>query len=251
MTQYSAADQATEDLLAHAMDTRAVHQRAEADVPAALCAVSDRVRHLRTQYTAADPHHNATRARLDNAARDALAAPGALSVLIRFADEHELPGRRSGPATGDLDLMIQGALLFGCLLHLSAHPISAIFWWKLAAGAGDPTAATCLYLQHVIRGDNHEGFLWFNQAIALDRAAQPQSPPPSLPDIDGWHQIVARLLPAHHSLTSTPIPCADLAPALDRLVTRFDYDQGDPDIDLDGIAARPDPSFTRSLEALT
>jgi hypothetical protein len=178
-------------------------------------------------------------------------------VLIRFADEQELPGRRPCRATGpgpgpDLDLLVEGALLFGCLLHMSAHPISAAFWWRFAAGAGDPTAATCLYLQHVARGDSREGFSWFNQALALQRAAHPGTLPPTHPEFEDWHQIVARLLPAPlPTAAAAPLRCADLAPALERLVVHSDHDLDDLDLDLDGIAARPGPSFTRSLEALT
>ncbi|WP_052433236.1 hypothetical protein [Streptacidiphilus carbonis] len=260
MTQHSAKDQAAERLRAFAGHTRTVHQCAEAEVPEALRTISKHVRRLRSRRDEHGRHRSATRAHLDEAAHNTLSTPGALSILIRFADEQELPGRRPrratvgdcGPGSSsgpDLDLQIEGALLFGCLLHLSSHPISAVFWWKVAAGAGDRTAATCLYLQHVLRGDNREAFLWLNQAIALEHAANPRTPPPTLPGMDHWPQILPRLLPPHRSGPTAPIPCRDLASALDRLVVRSDPE--DLGVDLDGIAARPDPSFTRSLEALT
>lgn len=253
MTQPSAKDQAAEAILRPTAGTRAVHERAEADVPAALRDISERVRRLRSRRTEADEHRNRTRACLDTAARDALSAPGAMAVLIRFADEHELPGRRNRGFVGpdpDVDLQVEGATMFGCLLHLSGHPISAVFWWKFAAGAGDRTAATCLYLQHILRGDNRGAFLWLTQAIAFERAAQPHALPPTLPQIESWPQILPRLLPIHRPGASTPIPCADLAPALRLLVLRPDPDLDDLELDLDGVAGRPGPGFTRTLEAL-
>ncbi|MFC1416122.1 hypothetical protein [Streptacidiphilus cavernicola] len=262
MTRLSAKDQAAEHLRAYAARTRTVNQLADVDLPAALSEISHRVRQLRARRAqAAGQHRNATRARLDEAARNTLATPGALTVLIRFVDEQELPGRRPlrsvapGP---DPDLQIEGALLFGCLLHLSTHPISAVFWWKIAAGAGNQTAAICLYLQHVLRGENREAFWWLNQAIAVERATHPATAmPPSLPEIDIWPEILPRLLPAHRPTATTPILRADFTPALDRLVVRPDpnpdpYDLDlDIDVDIDGIAGRPGPSFGPSLEALT
>ena len=259
MTQHSAKDQAADRLRAYATRAPTLHQRAEAEVPDALRTISDRVRRLRARRAENGRHRNVTRTCLDDAARTTLSAPGALTVLIRFADEQELPGRRPRRPCGtchstagpDLDLQIEGALLFGCLLHLSSHPISAVFWWKVAAGAGDRTAATCLYLQHVLRGDNREAFLWLNQAIALERAAHPRTPPPALPEMDHWPQILPRLLLPLRSGPPAAIPCADLASALDRLVVRSDPEDLGLDLDLDGIAARPGPGFTRSLQALT
>ncbi|MHA6760196.1 hypothetical protein [Streptacidiphilus sp. PAMC 29251] len=250
MTQHSDLDEAVERLTAFAARTREIHQAAEADVPEALRTIAARVRQARARAAGNRYPRNEARDLLDEAARTTLSAPGAMAVLVGFAHEQEPPGRRQQPFTGshlDLDLQIEGALLFGCLLHLSAHPISASFWWKVAAGAGNRTAATCLYLHRVLRGDSREAFWWLTQAIAL---AKPHNPPPTLPAISGWPQILPHLLPAPGPVRSTPVPFAQLACELDRLVVRPgpDPDNDDPAIDVDGIAACPGPSFTRRLE---
>jgi hypothetical protein len=48
---------------------------------------------------------------------------------------------------------IDGALHFGCLLSLAQELEGAMWWWQFAAGAGNATAAYCLYLLHLSRGD--------------------------------------------------------------------------------------------------
>lgn len=70
------------------------------------------------------------------------------------------------------DLDIDGAQLFGCMLHLADHPQSAQFWWELAAGAGHLGAAYCLYLHHTAQGARAQATHWLDQlrlqAIDLD-----------------------------------------------------------------------------------
>jgi hypothetical protein len=255
MTQPPDMDQTFERLAAFVARTREVHQAAEADVPDALRVIAARVTQARARAAQNRRPRNESRTLLDEAARVALSAPGAMAVLVGFADEQEPPRRSHRRHTGldlNLDLQIEGALLFGCFLHLSAHPISASFWWKIAAGAGNQTAATCLYLHHVLRGDSREALWWLTQAVALNRAAEPHEPPPSLPEVSSWHHILPRLLPAPAPgpVGGTPVPFAQLASELDRLVVRPgpDPDADDVDIDVDGVAACPGPSFTRRLE---
>lgn len=63
---------------------------------------------------------------------------------------------------------IDGALHFGCLLNLAAKSEGAQWWWQYAAGAGNATAAYCLHLFHLRRGDLRDAEHWMSQALALD-----------------------------------------------------------------------------------
>ncbi|MFD9813471.1 hypothetical protein [Streptomyces sp. NPDC059080] len=60
-----------------------------------------------------------------------------------------------------------GALHFGCLLHLAGCPEGAQFWWQFAAGAGNAAAAHCLHLLHLTRGELRDAAHWADQAAAL------------------------------------------------------------------------------------
>jgi hypothetical protein len=64
-----------------------------------------------------------------------------------------------------------GALHFACLLHLADCTEGAQFWWQFAAGAGNPTAAYCMYLVHLGRGELRDAQHWAFQAAELDAAA--------------------------------------------------------------------------------
>ncbi|NUK54495.1 hypothetical protein HRW23_35140 [Streptomyces lunaelactis] len=61
-----------------------------------------------------------------------------------------------------------GALQFACLLNLAGCREAAQFWWQFAAGAGNPTAAYCLYLLHLGRGERRDAEHWADQAANLD-----------------------------------------------------------------------------------
>ncbi|MGI5461082.1 hypothetical protein ACQEWB_49615 [Streptomyces sp. CA-249302] len=63
---------------------------------------------------------------------------------------------------------IEGALYFGCLLSLAQEDEGAIWWWQFAEGAGDATAAYCLYLQHLRRGELRDAEHWIGQALKAD-----------------------------------------------------------------------------------
>ncbi|MER6112684.1 hypothetical protein ACWGPD_09865 [Streptomyces hirsutus] len=108
------------------------------------------------------------------------------------------------------DLDIDGAQLFGCMLHLAGHPQSAQFWWELAAGAGHLGAAYCLYLHHTGQGARAEATHWLDQlrlqAIDLDeefllgaarftRWMHKHRPPAAHPDL--LEEVVRLAL--HHS----------------------------------------------------
>ena len=95
---------------------------------------------------------------------------------------------RSGQAAEHLSgivddpIDIDGALHFGCLLNLAKKPEGALWWWQYAAGAGNATAAYCLHLLHLRRGELRDADHWMSQAIDLDfhmpprRTARPQPP---------------------------------------------------------------------------
>lgn len=83
--------------------------------------------------------------------------------LARFADE--VP-RADTTARRTRDLDIDGTLVFACLLYRANHRESAQFWWQLAAGAGNGTAAYCLHLHHRSLGEREEAEHWYGQARA-------------------------------------------------------------------------------------
>jgi hypothetical protein len=63
---------------------------------------------------------------------------------------------------------IEGALHFACLLSLARKPEGALWWWQYAAGAGNATAAYCLHLFHLGRGELRDADHWMGQALDLD-----------------------------------------------------------------------------------
>lgn len=71
-----------------------------------------------------------------------------------------------------------GALYFACLLHLAGTGEGAQFWWQFAAGAGNPTAAYCMYLIHAARGELRDAEHWAFQTAELEQAAADMAPLP-------------------------------------------------------------------------
>lgn len=67
------------------------------------------------------------------------------------------------------------ALVLACLMHVSERAYAAQFWWKYAAGGGNATAATCLYLAHRTRAEFLEAEHWRRQATMLRAEAGPRS----------------------------------------------------------------------------
>jgi hypothetical protein len=73
----------------------------------------------------------------------------------------------------------EGALVFGCLLHLTGHGEACRFWWQFAAGGDSHTAAYCLYLYHGRCAEFRDADYWRRQAAALrarDRGKEPPRP---------------------------------------------------------------------------
>lgn len=88
----------------------------------------------------------------------------ALSVELLHSDDAPVHLARIADELYDAD----GALYFGCLLSLAQEPDSAMWWWQFAAGAGNATAAYCLHLFHLRRGELRDADHWVHQALTLD-----------------------------------------------------------------------------------
>ncbi|MDG5808578.1 hypothetical protein P9869_39225 [Streptomyces ossamyceticus] len=91
----------------------------------------------------------------------------------------------------------EGALRFGCLLDLARKPDGALWWWQFAAGAGNATAAYCLYLLHSRRGERREAAHWWYQHRALAPEGLDLPPEPTCSNVADsrgvLRQAVARL----------------------------------------------------------
>ncbi|MEU5323638.1 hypothetical protein AB0G67_43865 [Streptomyces sp. NPDC021056] len=79
---------------------------------------------------------------------------------------------------------IDGAVYFGCLLHLAGEPEGAMWWWQFAAGAGDATAAYCLYLHHLHHGELRDAEHWMRLALTADNEIDFTPPPYLRPPVD-------------------------------------------------------------------
>ncbi|MCE0446836.1 hypothetical protein LT493_26310 [Streptomyces tricolor] len=92
----------------------------------------------------------------------------------------------------------RGALALACVLQLTDTDDGARMWWQLAAGAGQPAAAYCLYLHHLAQGEQVTAQWWHQQTDDLEPPPEPtacqehheRGPAPA------WH-------PAAHTVTST------------------------------------------------
>ncbi|MCC8452851.1 MULTISPECIES: hypothetical protein [Streptomyces] len=92
-----------------------------------------------------------------------------LQLLCRGTVQH--PGAASRITAFDTARDAGGALTFACLLYLAAQEEQeqgAQFWWHYAAGAGSVTAALCVYLLHVSRGELRDARHWGGQIHRLN-----------------------------------------------------------------------------------
>ncbi|MFJ9777179.1 hypothetical protein ACIRVF_39095 [Kitasatospora sp. NPDC101157] len=110
----------------------------------------------------------------------------------------------------------RGGLVFGCLLDLTGQPFDAQWWWQFAAGAGNLTAAYCLYLHHIRMGELRDAEHWFHQAARLDEDA-PAPVPPAMPDVPGYPYLAALMAPPLPDTTGLPSPDHALREAIDDL----------------------------------
>lgn len=67
-----------------------------------------------------------------------------VNTLNDFADDYDQVGART----------------FACLLYTLGRHDSALYWWRFAAGAGDPLAAHLLAAHHAAAGHNPDARLW-------------------------------------------------------------------------------------------
>ncbi|EST31658.1 hypothetical protein [Streptomyces niveus] len=118
------------------------------------------------------PAVSRARHRLTVVARWQLSQPGAAfhleNLTAELGDERNAMQRRNAELAWDcdpaeLELDIEGAQVFACMLYLADHPESAQFWWQFAAGAGNRAAAYCLYLRHLSLGETREATHWLHQ----------------------------------------------------------------------------------------
>ncbi|MFF8903228.1 hypothetical protein ACF082_37865 [Streptomyces lydicus] len=91
----------------------------------------------------------------------------------------ECPGGDGGWGYGTSCLDPDGAVILGCVLQLAARDDSARFWWQFAAGAGEMSAACCLYLHHLSLGETPEADWWRTQMTADLGEAAPEVPEPA------------------------------------------------------------------------
>ena len=128
------------------------------------------------------PEHEQARHELDLTSTLVLNAPHAEDSLARLID-----------TLNDAD----GALVFACLLHLTEREDGARFWWKFAAGAGNPTAAFCLYLDHRRNAEYRDADYWRAQSTHL------RTVPPPIPGAPH----ACRRLPARRQLRDLLAAC--------------------------------------------
>ncbi|MFE2736251.1 hypothetical protein [Streptomyces sp. NPDC059349] len=82
--------------------------------------------------------------------------------------EHVLGLCRQVVSSDDIDLLAEfatdydrvGARTFACLLYTLNRREGALFWWRFAAGAGDPLAAHLLAAHHAAVGTEPEARVW-------------------------------------------------------------------------------------------
>ncbi|MFJ8045471.1 hypothetical protein ACIRBX_33685 [Kitasatospora sp. NPDC096147] len=193
------------------------------------------------------------RLQLDLMARQAIAGPTAIKLMARFADrdEHdpyEVQARNAVFSEEDLDTEISGALLFGYLLHLAGHPVSASFWWKIAAGAGDRDAAYAMHLHHLKRGETADAVQWYLESCATPEGGGGPVPP-STPRVAGYHRAVPAL--AEQRPRRQECSAEVIAEMVNSLVVCGDSARSDDDAgQFDGIAERPDRRLAPQLADL-
>lgn len=110
------------------------------------------------------PEQQQARHELNLAATLVLQRPGAAASLAHTSTE-------PFPDPG-------AALVLACLMHLTHRSYAARFWWKYAAGGGNPTAAYCLYLAHRATAEFHDAEHWRRQTATLRAATSKPRPAP-------------------------------------------------------------------------
>ncbi|OYP10431.1 hypothetical protein CFC35_40115 [Streptomyces sp. FBKL.4005] len=99
-------------------------------------------------------------------------AAGALRALCRSMAGQADALHQMSQFVGHRILDPDGAVILGCVLQLAAREDSARFWWQFAAGAGDMSAACCLYLHHLSLGETREAD-WWRAQMMRDKPEEP------------------------------------------------------------------------------
>lgn len=119
----------------------------------------------------------------------------------------------------------EGALVFGCLLHLTRRPHACRFWWKFAAGGGVQLAAYCLYLHHGQAAEFEEARYWREEAKNLGGAVKPArraAPPGSLLPMHVFDRLLLEC-----RLGRRPRLPLDVEAVVNRLLVECDADYGE------------------------
>jgi hypothetical protein len=151
------------------------------------------------------PEHEQARHELDLTCSLVLNSPHAAACLARLTDSLNDP---------------DGALVFACLLYLTGREDGARFWWKFAAGAGNPTAAFCLYLDHRRHAEYRDADYWRRQSARLrdhplppERADEARE---SVPPARQLRDLLAECHRGHHPQLPPPVEGAiDQLPVAD------------------------------------
>ncbi|MDT0307320.1 hypothetical protein RM780_10130 [Streptomyces sp. DSM 44917] len=139
--------------------------------------------------------------------RAVITAPGNATRLVEFLDAD----RPTDPV---------GARVLACLLYRRVDLDSARFWWRFAAGAGDATAAYCLFLEALLREELEEAVHCYRKygadAFLADddpptRTLAPRASEATLPDVGttiseldtGTHDGPIAIPASHPDLTET------------------------------------------------
>ncbi|MFD6532160.1 hypothetical protein [Streptomyces sp. NPDC060184] len=115
----------------------------------------------------------------------------------------------------------EGALRFASLLFLVDEREGARFWWGFAAGAENATAAQCLHLYHLARGELRDADLWARQALSAERPTVPRLPARRAPvRREALRAAVGRLkvdAAEESGHSRVPRPAQDLADRIEEL----------------------------------
>ncbi|WP_394427290.1 hypothetical protein [Streptomyces sp. SGAir0957] len=135
------------------------------------------------------------------------------------------------------------ARTLGCYLHLGHAHDGARFWWQFAAGAGDHTAAYCLYLQHLSMEETAPAAWWQAQTPS---AAPREAPPTPTPDDTSLPTTlrILRQLKLHRSRHTPPPPPLE-QDTIDYITHAVSYVDDDLELPL------PETTFTSHIHALS
>lgn len=127
--------------------------------------------------------------RLAYAPRTPLTAQAGWTRTEERSNFEAIPRRPAAPSclrSGEIDTLAAfaadydeaGARTFGCLLYSLDKRESALYWWRFAAGAGDPLAAHLLAAHHAAIGPTTEARAWRALAQMLNFTSERHIPEP-------------------------------------------------------------------------